>query len=72
MAGARVATGLHKDGHDVEVEADGPLGGGLNHLYGNGLLQVAVGDPKLGLPVLDRIECVVLPLGGTFFEEGIV
>ena len=51
MAGAGVATGFHEYRHDVELETDGRLIGGVRDRDGNGEFAAFVRDAEFGLAI---------------------
>src|SRR5712664_1828423 len=60
MAGAGVATGFHEHGHDVELEADGRLIGGIGNGNWNGEFAAFVRDAEFGLAISKRIEVCLI------------
>src|SRR5580765_4603447 len=74
MAGAGVATGFHEHGHDVELEADGGLIGGIGNGNGNGKITAFVRDAEFGLTIGKwREVCLIAPenLRISEFEAGV-
>ena len=70
MAGSRIATCLHEYGHDVEVEADRPLGRSTLNFDRDDFGLTLKGDLELGFAVLDRMENHIPPFGYPRLAQG--
>ena len=70
MAGSRIATCLHEYGHDVEVEADRPVGRSTLDFDRDDFGLSLKGDLELGFAVLEWMENHIFPLDYPRLAEG--